>query len=436
MGIAMIKKINEKMPGWMKRPFAKLIRKKLICNPVFTETYELLVKADHMTKEEKKAVQTETLKKVLQHAYEHTEYYHALFDEYDFNPYKIKSAEDLKRLPVLTKQTLINALDKLTADDIGNTYIVTTGGTSGDPVKVFMEKDAIYKEWAFIYHYWSKFGYDYKTSRLATFRGVDIGKKISEINPLYNEIRLNLFGMCRENIEKYNKKIDKFGSDFIYGYPSAVYNYCRLNREAKTDIRGRYKAALLISENLYPFQEETIRSVLGCPIVMFYGHSERAVFAERYDKGYLFQPLYGITEMGPEGEPVVTGFINGKVPLIRYMVDDKVEYIDEDYCQITGHRDSEIVYGRHGEQIRAGILNFHGILSGKVKEFQFYQEIPGEVEIRISDQNIRDEELRDLQRKFEKQFDKYFICKVKKVEHIERTSRGKYRYVIQKCTNI
>lgn len=57
------------------------------------------------------------------------------------------------------------------------------------------------------------------------------------------------------------------------------------------------------------------------------------------------------------------------------MVDDKVEYIDEDYCQITGHRDSEIVYGRHGEQIRAGILNFHGILSGKVKEFQFYQEI-------------------------------------------------------------
>lgn len=80
-----------------------------------------------------------------------------------------------------------------------------------------------------------------------------------------------------------------------------MYNYCRLNREAKTDIRGRYKAALLISENLYPFQEETIRSVLGCPIVMFYGHSERAVFAERYDKGYLFQPLYGITEMGPEG---------------------------------------------------------------------------------------------------------------------------------------
>ena len=51
------------MPGWMKRPFAKLIRKKLICNPVFTETYELLVKADHMTKEEKKGCSDRNFKK-------------------------------------------------------------------------------------------------------------------------------------------------------------------------------------------------------------------------------------------------------------------------------------------------------------------------------------------------------------------------------------
>lgn len=142
----MIKKINEKMPGWMKRPFAKTIRKKLIRNHAFIEMYELLVKADYMTLEEKKTIQTENLKKVLQHAYEHTEYYHALFDKYDFNPYKIMCVEDLKKLPVLTKETLINNLDKIAADDIEDVYSVATGGTTGKPVKVFMEKNAIYRE--------------------------------------------------------------------------------------------------------------------------------------------------------------------------------------------------------------------------------------------------------------------------------------------------
>lgn len=224
--------------------------------------------------------------------------------------------------------------------------------------------------------------------------------------------------MSRENIKKYNKKIDNFNADFIYGYPSAVYNYCRLNQEAKIDISGKYKAALLISENLYPFQEEMIKSVLECPIVIFYGHSERAVFAEHYDKGYIFQSLYGITEIGPEGEPIVTGFINGKTPLIRYMVDDQVEYVDGEYCKISGHRDSEVVYGRNGERIRAGVLDFHGILLGKVREFQFYQSIPGEIEIWIKDQNVTDVELKNLQRKFEKQFGKFFSCRVKRVENI------------------
>lgn len=76
----------------------------------------------------------------MQHAYEHTEYYHALFDEYDFNPYKIKGAEDLEKLPVLTKETLINDLDKMAADDIEDVYSVATGGTTGKSVKVFMEK--------------------------------------------------------------------------------------------------------------------------------------------------------------------------------------------------------------------------------------------------------------------------------------------------------
>lgn len=46
MNIAAIKKINEKMPYWMKWPFSKMIRKKLIKNQEFLNQYRKLMHAD------------------------------------------------------------------------------------------------------------------------------------------------------------------------------------------------------------------------------------------------------------------------------------------------------------------------------------------------------------------------------------------------------
>ena len=42
MNISLLKKINERMPYWMKKPFAKIIRNKLIKNKVFLEEYKSL----------------------------------------------------------------------------------------------------------------------------------------------------------------------------------------------------------------------------------------------------------------------------------------------------------------------------------------------------------------------------------------------------------
>lgn len=432
MGIAFIKKINEKMPYWMKRPFAGVIRKQLICNREFKETYKLLVQADGMSDEEKKEYQLSKLKAVLQHAYDHTVYYHQLFDEYSINPCTIGCIEDLQRLPVLTKEILKSRLDDLMADDITDYYMVTTGGSSGEPTKVQMEKKAIYREWAFIYHYWAKFGYDFNSSKLATFRGVDMGARVSEINPLYSEIRLNPFIMNSQNIRLYNQKIDRYGADFIYGYPSSVYNYCRLTQKASIDVKGKYRAALLISENLYSFQEELIREVLGCPIVMFYGHSERAVFAEKYNVGYIFNPMYGITELGPNSEPIVTGFINGKVPLIRYVLDDQIKYADKETCEIVGHRTAGVLIGCNGEQVSMAAINFHDGTFDNTTGYQFVQSEIGKCLIRVTaDSALSDSQLKLISDRVQNKLGKGYSCVIRQVPELDKTPRGKYQMLIQ-----
>lgn len=436
MNVNLIKRAYEQLPYVFKAPFSKLIRNSIIENKVFLEQYSKLEKLDGLSIDEQEKVQQQLLRDTLIHAYEHTKYYHELFDKSEFDPYGFHNVIEIKRIPILTKDLLKSNFEDLCANDTGSSYTVTTGGTSGSPTTVQMSNEAYYREQAFIYHFWSKFGYDYKKSRLATFRGVKTGDKICEMNPMYEEIRMNPFLMNRNNIREYWKKINKYGADFIYGYPSVIYNFCKLANQADIKLKGAFKAVLLISENLYPFQEEVIRESLDCPIAMFYGHSERAVFGEKIHKGYVFNPLYGFTEISDKYEPIVTGFINKKMPLIRYLVDDTVRPIDDGEYEVEGHRDSSVIYGKDGSELRASLVNFHGILSQQIGMFQLVQNVPGELLIGVINENKKtQEEIENIRCECESRLGSQFRVMMKEVDALEtsQTATSKYKLLIQNC---
>lgn len=432
--IQKIKKINEAIPGWMKIPFSPVLRRQLINNKHFRNQYQELQRLDKMTEEEIKKAQTEKLRNALSYAYANSEYYKAIMDKEGIKPDEGDSHAVLYRMPLLTKDILKKNLDSIAVSSVCDFYEVTTGGTTGEPTRIYMAKEAIYREWAFVYHYWSKFGYDYKKSRLATFRGVNMGKKLYDMNPLYQEIRMNVFALNKYNVGKYIKEIDRFGADYVYGYPSAVYNFCRLAQDAGINLRGRFRAALLISENLYPFQEEKIEGVLDAPIAMFYGHSERAVFGERDEEGYAFNPFYGITEISEQGEPIVTSFINRKVPLIRYVVDDCVKQIDVDNYEVEGYRNSEVIYGKNGEEFRVSSLDFDGRLSEILRNYQFIQDEPGVLKIHILEEDVTNEKIQEAIRHCSEILGESFILSASIVDRLEYSSGGssrQYKLLIQ-----
>lgn len=446
MNYVTIKKLYEGLPYVIKAPFSGILRKKLIGNSVFIKYFNRLQESEKWTDERIAQEQFDLYKDTLVHAYEHTKYYRELFDSVGINPYDITSFESISKIPVLTKKILQERFADLIADDAGEGYLVTTGGTSGEPTKVMMSNDAYYIEWAFVYSFWGKYGYDIQSSKLATFRGIKLGEKYNEINPMYREIRMNVFSMGRNNIDKYVKAIRDYGADFIFGYPSAIYNFCKLTQEARIPVSGMFKAALLISENLYPFQEEKIQEVLGCPIGMFYGHSERAVFAGRFQQGYSFNSLYGVTEISENGEPIVTGFINRKTPLIRYLVDDHITEIDgcnanidqhgivipnHNYA-ILGHHDAEVLYGNNGQEIAAAAINFHDKTFDNVIAYQFLQDEKGKCTLCIvPNQNFQDDGIASIKKSVEEKFGRALQCEIKVKKQIQLTERGKYKMIIQ-----
>lgn len=432
MKISNIKKINEWLPDWTKIPFSKIIRKRLIHNRKFLTQYRELCESKQMSEEQRESLTLAKLKSCIQHAYEHTEYYREIFDQRHIKPDYLSSLLDLGKLPILTKEKIAENYNKLSADDIDNFYEVSTGGTSGKPIHIRMERDAIYKEWAFVYYYWSKFGYDYKKSRLATFRGVNLGNKISSVNPLYQEIRFNPFLMGEGNIEQYIEKMDRYGVDFIYGYPSIIYNFCRICQKKSITVRGRFQAALLISENLYDFQKDMIENVLNCPIAIFYGNSERGVFAECENDEYSFNQFYGITEVTTDGKIIVTGFINNKMPLIRYLVDDYAHPVGHNKYHIVGHHDHEVLLGKGGVQISSASINFHDNTFNGISNYQFVQDQVGECVLHIVPESGFDmKNLDRIQTNIKNKFGSSITCRIKIASTVQLTSRGKYKMIIQ-----
>ena len=136
----------------------------------------------------------------------------------------------------------------------------------------------------------------------------------------------------------------------------------------------------------------------------------------------MFQSLYGITEISEDGKPIVTGFINGKTPLIRYEVDDCVELISENGCTIHGHWNADTREGKNGEQISAAAINCHD------KTFEgscILNLVPT-----VSD--ISDTKIAEIEKSVHQKFGSSILCKVCIVGELEMTSRGKYQMVVRK----
>jgi len=384
-----------------------------------------------------KEEQFNKLKETLTRGYEHTRYYKKLFDQCGFDVYNFKDTEEMKKIPLLTRTDIDANFDELQADDISDYYLSMSGGSSGTSLKVLLDKELVYRERAFIYHFWSKAGYDYKTSKIASFRGgIDFGSKLNKYNPIYNEIQLNPCAINAGSIRRYVYLINKFNADFIHGHPSAVYSFCKYAKEAGINLKNRFKATLFISENIYDYQRDFIEKTLGIKSYAYYGHTERSVFAEQVSEGYRFNHYYCFTELcrQPGSSVVTTGFLNQKMPLIRYELDDSTSYLSEhDSYLITGHRDG-ILYGKNGEIISAATLYIHNNILDKVANQQFVQEEHGKAKMLICPINeLGESDRKIIERYYQDKLGEAIDIEVEINKDLIFTKRGKLPLIVQRC---
>ncbi len=437
-----MKSLRDTMPEPLKYAASPLFRNMLIQNGEFCKYYKLLENRKSMSAEKIEEYQLNKLKEILIYSFNNVPYYHELFNKISFDPHKFSDFTQIEQIPFLTRELVTQNFNKLiSTKKVKNGYYVgKTGGSTGKALNFYLDYDSIYKENAFIYYYRKKLGYSF-SDNLATFRVLGYGDKLWKYSPMYNEIIFSTTRLSKSTISEYARKINEFKPKYLNGYPSAIWFLAKLLCEYKIDLKFKLKGIFLISENIDNCQRGFIEKFFNTKTSTFYGHSERAVIAEEVKMNkYMFDPYYGYTEQihfeGNEYSIVSTGFLNSIMPFIRYKTDDICTPKNR-YYSIEGKRSSVIgLYGKNNEFLTSTGFNLGMEMFTNFINYQFIQRERGKADLFvIVNKEFQTGELNVLQKNLDEQTNGIIDIKIKIVDNLVLTERGKFQKYISNINN-
>lgn len=128
----------------------------------FYPTYKRLIQNQWKSYEELKEEQEKQLRNMIDFAYKNVPYYHKLFDDLKLDPDDIKKVEDLKKLPILTKEIIKQNWDDFKPANLNKIKYSepATGGSTGTPFKYRLSKFDRFMSGAMLYRGWGYAGYE------------------------------------------------------------------------------------------------------------------------------------------------------------------------------------------------------------------------------------------------------------------------------------
>ena len=406
--------------------------------------------------------QVTQMRKLIRHAYANVPYYKRVLDAAGLTPDNVREAQDLRRIPCLTKDAIKANFEEMVAKNASRSRlsVMGTSGTTGMPLAFYADRPVIdATDFAFVALAWNRVGYRFG-DKTAVLRGVKYlaPNRISAFDS-GNRLRLSSLAMTEENMLMYTKLLREYNPRFIQALPSSIFLLARFMKENGIPPFPNVKALLLASEVVHEFQRKVLEDVFNCRVFSTYGQLERTVLAGECECStcYHVSPEYGVTELiGRDGEPVTedgesgeivgTGFLNWATPFIRYRTGDIATYTSKKCRCGRNYPLLESLQGRIQEYVVAydgSLLPFTalaiaynndvGWTNERIKQIQFLQEERGEIIIYVTKvSSFSDSEVIELLLEWSQTRLSGFKVTVNVVDEILPTESGKYKYLIQK----
>lgn len=395
--------------------------------------------------------QNEQLRRIVDQAYNHTIYWKRIFDERGLKPSDICTLEDIKKLPILTKQDISEHFEEIVPDNVAlfPHRVEKTGGTTGDPMKYLVDEDI----WGYVTAdkivAWKSTGYRFGDAFMALGsaslfkKNAPLARRI--LDRIRNERAYNSMNMDGELCRQYIDILAKQRIHYIYGYASSIYLLAKYALDHRIDM-SHMRGAFTTSENLTDVYRETIEHAFGCRVMDCYGARDAAVTAYEVTPGNYYLGYSAYLELIDEFEPgtgtlLSTNLLSMAFPLLRYDYGD-VGTLDNDSTVYNGqvlHR----IFGRVSDVLRLDnghVLTSPGFTilmrSFNVKAYDI-QKLSGShvrMQVRVTDGWDKDQEgklLAEMQR---------FVgegCKftLEYVDGFQEQKNGKRRYFMNDLSN-
>ena len=374
-------------------------------NKEYKKQSNLINEFEHNMIEEKESYIVAQFVRIFTHAYKNIKFYNDLYVKHGIKPEDIKTIDDIKKVPVITKSSLrkFDLVDR--SFNVKNRLLVNTGGSSGEPFSFYTDPIRYGNEWAHIHNMWSV--YDYKPSDLKlVLAGRIHAKDRVTYDFARNSLLYDIYGNENIQAQQLIRILKIYPIKYLHGYPSSIYEfakYCETNNELLISLKKHLKAAFLSSESPLPHYRDKIEKVFEIPTQPFYGHTETCVMAIEVEK-YIYDAYqtYGFAEAikSDDGKYhlVGTSYYNFASPLIRYDTEDIIEPMDLDEpilskFKITEGRIGEYILDRNGKKIPLTGLIYgrHHELFNYADHMQVFQKEQGEAIILFVPNKIIDE---------------------------------------------
>lgn len=317
---------------------------------------------------ELKKQQEKQLRHIIRYAYEKVPYYHRLMKQLKVSPSDIKKIEDLKKLPILTKETIKNHWEMFKPIDLHKIeyYQFSTGGSTGTPFRYRIDKKSRLLSWLLLYRGWSYGGYS-PGQQILFIGGTSIGKDsvIQHIkDKLRNFIRISAFDMSDDALERYLTIINRKKPKFWYGYATSIYFLLKWVKINNKELSYSPKAIFTTAEKLHKPMRKLIEEVSGSSVFDQYGLNDGGVSAMECEEhmGLHISTERAIMEIvDKDGEPldegtgtiIATDLYNKSLPFIRYNTGDRGNLLPSDFsCPCgRGSRMLKEIIGREEDML-------------------------------------------------------------------------------------
>lgn len=349
--------------NWRKPVIEALLR---VTGSSIPKYLEEIRRYDALPVDQLQKIQKNKLQSLLESAYRTVPYYRILLhrvNAVDTNGNVLLS--NFTKIPPLTKDR-IRKLGELLYSQNHTTrqnYFNTSGGSTGEPIKILQDQQ--YKEWniANKLFYAEKVGKQLGEKEIK-FWGSEkdildgsIGLKEQLYNWLYNRKLLNAFLMTEDDMFEYVREWNEFKPKHIWVYVDSIFQFARFIKKHNLTIHSPSSVVVtagVLTEEVRTFVQDTLHTT----VYNQYGSREVGdMAAERPDNDGLFSFMWSHYLEVVDGELLVTCLTNYSMPLIRYKIGDTVNFADREERvlknitgRVTDHfkrKDGTVVHGEY-----------------------------------------------------------------------------------------